>query len=146
MLKLFKVKLFIPLLVLVPMVTLLSFASLADETQVLTIDRSVAKNLLLSFPNDKDIKPKKSDFKIINYVLMSNELGERWSVITLTNLSSGNRMLEQQQLMALFANGKRRSPLAYKLNFAGDETQSITVSFGESKFPILALYSSNDLE
>jgi len=66
-------------------------------------------------------------------------------VITLTNTSSGNRMLEHNHLMALFADGKRRNPLEYKLHFEGNETQSITVSFGESKFPILSLYSSQDL-
>ncbi|WDD97188.1 hypothetical protein [Thalassomonas actiniarum] len=131
--------------VLIPLLAIFSFASLASGTEALTVDRSLSNQLHLSFPNDRDIKPKESDFKIINYVLMSNERGERWSVITLTNTSSGNRMLEQHHLMALFADGKRRSPLEYKLHFEGNETQSITVSFGESKFPILSLYSSQDL-
>lgn len=130
---------------LLPLLAIFSFSSQATGTEALTVDRSLSNQLHLSFPNDRDIKPKESDFKIINYVLMSNELGERWSVITLTNTSSGNRMLEQHHLMALFADGKRRSPLAYKLPFEGNESQSITVSFGESKFPILSLYSSQDL-
>lgn len=120
-----------------------SSAIQAEDTEVLNVDRSVANNINLSFPNDNNIKPKAGDFEIVNYVLMSNEMGERWSVITLTNLSSGNRDLEQDHLMALFADGSRKSPLQYKLNFKGNETQSITVSFGEYKFPILSIYSSN---
>ncbi len=116
----------------------------ANESEVLSVDRSVSRNIKLSFPNDRNITPKLSDFEINNYVLMSNEEGERWAVITITNLSSGNRMLEEQHLLALFANGDRRSPLEYKLRFAGNETQSFTVSFGESKFPILLIYSSNE--
>ena len=120
-----------------------SSAIQAEDTEVLNVDRSVANNINLSFPNDNNIKPKSGDFEIVNYVLMSNEMGERWSVITLTNLSSGNRDLEQDHLMALFADGSRKSPLQYKLNFKGNETQSITVSFGEYKFPILSIYSSN---
>ncbi|MCJ8297256.1 MAG: hypothetical protein MJK15_22915 [Colwellia sp.] len=120
-----------------------SSAIQAEDTEVLNVDRSVANNINLSFPNDNNIKPKAGDFEIVNYVLMSNEMGERWSVITLTNLSSGNRDLEQDHLMALFADGSRKSPLQYKLNFKGKETQSITVSFGEYKFPILSIYSSN---
>ena len=120
-----------------------SSAIQAEDTEVLNVDRSVANNINLSFPNDNNIKPKSGDFEIVNYVLMSNEMGERWSVITLTNLSSGNRDLEQDHLMALFADGSRKSPLQYKLNFKGKETQSITVSFGEYKFPILSIYSSN---
>jgi len=121
-----------------------SSALQANENEVLSVERSVAKNIKLSFANDLDIKPKSSDFEINNYVLMSSEEGERWAVITLTNLSSGNRTLVHEHLLALFANGERRSPLEYKLGFAGNETQSVTVSFGESKFPILSIYSGNE--
>ncbi|PKG80915.1 hypothetical protein CXF85_21175 [Colwellia sp. 75C3] len=117
----------------------------AEAIEVLTVDRSISKSIQLSFPNDINIKPKKGDFEIINYVLMSNEIGERWSVVTLTNLSSGNREFSHDHLIALFADGSRISPLQYKLNFKGQETQSITVSFGVHKFPILSIYSSNEI-
>ena len=123
----------------------LPWAAQAEDVGVLTVDRVVSKNIHLSFPNDNNIKPKTGDFKIVNYVLMSNEAGERWGVITLTNLSSGQRNLEHGHLMALFADGNRESPLEYKLNFKGKETQSITVSFGEHKFPILSVYTSNEI-
>jgi hypothetical protein len=33
---------------------------------------------------------------------MSNEFGERWSVITLTNLVTGNSNFVQEHLIALF--------------------------------------------
>jgi hypothetical protein len=131
-------KYLLPVLVLIPCLTQ------AEAIEVLTVDRLVSNNLQLSFPNDKNIKPKKSDFEIVNYVLMSNEAGERWSVITLTNLSSGNREFDQDHLIGLLADGSRIRPLAYKLNFEGQETQSITVSFGVHKFPILSIYSSNE--
>jgi hypothetical protein len=118
---------------------LLSFSSYAEETETLTVDRVIANNLELAFPNDKNIKPKASDFELINYVVMSNDLGERWAVITLSNTSSGSRILEQEHLIALFADGKRKSPPAFKVSFKRQETQSITVSFGENKFPILSI-------
>ncbi|EDM65698.1 hypothetical protein PE36_09783 [Moritella sp. PE36] len=118
---------------------LLSFSSNANETEVLTVDRVVPNNLELSFPNDRRIKPKSSDFELVNYVVMSNELGERWAVVTVRNSSTGGRSLENGHLMALFANGDRKSPLEFKVNFEGKETQSITVSFGENKFPILTI-------
>jgi hypothetical protein len=127
-----------------PLLILLSWTTQAEITEALSVDRSVSRSINLSFPNDKNITPKKGDFKIVNYVLMSNEIGERWSVITLTNLSTGNRNLEHEHLIALFADGNRTNPLEYKLNFEGKETQTITVSFGEHKFPILSIYSSND--
>jgi len=116
----------------------------ASESEVLTIDRTVSKNLNLSFPNERNVHPAKSDFEIVNYVLMSSESGERWITITLKNLASGTRTLEREHIMALFANGKRRSPRGYELNFKGHEIQTFIVSFGESKFPILAVYTHNN--
>lgn len=123
----------------------MAFTSHANESEVLTVDREVSNNVELAFPNDKGLKPKSSDFELVNYVIMSNEQGERWAVLTLTNTSTGNRMLEQDHLMALFADGTRRKPLELKLNFEGRETQSLTVSFGESKFPILTISSGTEI-
>ncbi|KXO14005.1 hypothetical protein AKG98_67 [Moritella sp. JT01] len=128
---------------LLPVLILISWFAQAEGNEALTVDRSVSQDIQLSFPNDYDIDPKRGDFEIVNYVLMSNDVGERWAVITLTNLSSGNREFNNEHLIALFADGSRMSPLQYKLNFRGRETQSITVSFGEHKFPILSISSSN---
>lgn len=121
---------------------LCSLAAQADETEVLTVDRIISHDLALSFSNDRNEKAKSSDFNLVNYVLMSNELGERWAVITLKNLASGTRVLENEHLIALFANGTRKNPLEFKLNFEAGEVQSITVSFGENKFPILKVNAS----
>ena len=116
----------------------------AAQNNVLNVDRAIPNSMQLSFPNDNNITPKKSDFSIVNYVLMSNEEGERWAVITLTNLASGKRELNQDHLLALFADGSRLTPSEFKLGFNGNQTQSVTVSFAEHKFPILSVYSSND--
>ncbi|MEL0645969.1 hypothetical protein V6248_00910 [Pseudoalteromonas agarivorans] len=75
---------------------------------------------------------------------MSNDEGERWAVITLTNLASGKRELNQEHILGLFADGSRLTPSEFKLGFNGNQTQSVTVSFAEHKFPILSVYSSND--
>ncbi|TMO73497.1 hypothetical protein CWC17_10760 [Pseudoalteromonas sp. S3785] len=116
----------------------------AAQNNVLNVDRAIPNSMQLSFPNDNNITPKKSDFSIVNYVLMSNEIGERWAVITLTNLASGKRELNQEHLLALFADGNRLTPSEFKLGFNGNQTQSVTISFAEHKFPILSVYSSND--
>ncbi len=124
---------------------LISFKGYSSEDEALTIDKVVTSNFELSFPNDKNIKPQGSDFELINYVVMSNLIGERWAVLTLKNKSAGNRMLEKQHIMALFADGSRNYPAEIKLNFEGKETQSITVSFGENKFPILSIQTSTEI-
>ena len=121
---------------------LLTISSVTAQ-ESLNVDRAVAKNIELSFPNEQNIRPKRSDFGIVNYVLMSNEQGERWSVVTLKNKALGSREFEQGDLMALFADGQRRSPETFKLDFKGGETLSLTVTFGVSKFPVLALYTNS---
>ncbi|MDP2566266.1 hypothetical protein [Pseudoalteromonas marina] len=126
------------------MLVLLSFSALANSEKVINVDRAIPNSLHLAFPNDANITPKKGDFEVLNYILMSNNEGERWAVITLTNVSSGNRELNEDHLLALFADGTRLAPLAFTLSFKGNETQSVTVSFAEYKFPILSVYSSND--
>lgn len=45
-----------------------------------------------------------------------------WAVLTLTNTSSGNRTLEQNNIIATFADGDKKSPLEFSLNFTGKET------------------------
>ncbi|MEP1447695.1 MAG: hypothetical protein ABJK37_16440 [Paraglaciecola sp.] len=129
-------KVYISLIILFSMST-----TQAKETNRLTVDRVVTNSIELAFPNDKNIKPKLSDFELFNYIVMSNEEGERWAVMTLNNTSSGSRVLEHHHLMALFADGNRSTPLEFKVSFRGKETQSITVSFGENKFPILSIFT-----
>lgn len=113
--------------VLVIILLVLSWATQADSINALNVDRAVPNSMHLSFANDSNITPKKGDFKIVNYVLMSNEEGERWAVITLTNLSSGNRELGEEHLLALFADGSRFMPMEFKLGFKGNETDRKSV-------------------
>lgn len=107
----------------------------------LTIDRSVIGSDELNFPNDKHIYPKQSNFEILHYVLMSSDSGERWATVTLRNRAAGGRKLEQDHIMALFADGRRKPPAHFKRHFAADETLSFTLSFGHSKFPLLSVYT-----
>lgn len=115
--------------------------AIAEDDLNLTVEPRVSGELKLNFPNDDNIQPRKSSFRVLNFVLMSNELGERWAIVTLKNSSTTKRTFDHEQLMALFADGMRREPLAYKAVFDGLESQSLTISFGFSKFPILDIYT-----
>ena len=84
---------------------------LQAKEEALSVDRVVSQNLQLAFPNDDNIQPEISDFAVLNFVLMSNDNGERWSVITLKNQSSGRRTLSQKQLIT---RGKHRVRRGFK--------------------------------
>lgn len=109
----------------------------AAQDDVLMVDQSLGDDIELSFPNERNIQPRPSDFKVVNYVPMSSESGERWAIVTLKNTSSGSRIFESSYLIGLFADGERREPHPYKQTLQGNETVSVTLAFGRHKFPLL---------
>ena len=122
---------------------LISSFSLAANNDVLSLDRVDVGQVKFAFENDSNIYPDESEFNIDHFVLMSNDNGERWGILTITNQSSGRRELQAKHIMALFADGSRYFPINFKQPFNGNETQSITLNFGENKFPILSVYTRN---
>lgn len=115
--------------------------SCASADDVFNIDRVVSDKVDFEFTNNYEIQPNISDFAVVNYVVMSNENGVRKAVVTLKNLSSGSRIFQSEQMLALFADGERRSPEPYKQKFKREETISMTLSFGQRLFPILQIYT-----
>ncbi|MFC0119123.1 hypothetical protein [Pseudoalteromonas xiamenensis] len=124
---------------------LLCFSTMLKASEeALSVDQVVPKNVELAFPNPNNIQADISDFDVLSLVLMSNEEGERWAVVTVENTSTGRRTLTQKHLLGLFANGERRAPLDFKQILNGREIMSLTIGFGESKFPLLGVYSRLD--
>ena len=115
---------------------------IAAETEKLSIDQYIPNEIRWYFPNESNIHPEKSDFAVLNYVPMSNKLGERWAVITVENRSSGTRILTQNHLLGLFADGVRKMPKEFRRPFEGKESLSVSINFGINKFPILGVYSN----
>lgn len=113
----------------------------ANDRNALSIDRAISSDIEFNFPNDDNIYPHKSDFKVVNYVTMSNEYGQRKVTVTLQNTSTGDRIFVSDQIMALYANGQRSSPFEKKIRFKGKEVQTLTLSFSTSEFPILQVYT-----
>lgn len=129
--------------ILLLFIIVLSFGLQAKEG-VITIDRVVPNSIELAFPNKRNLQPELSDFAVDNVVLMSNKAGERWAVLTLTNQASGRRTLDHKQVMALVANGARILPVSFAQSFNANETLTVTLSFGESKFPLLSVYTRTE--
>lgn len=127
----------------VSILLLVASFGLAAKNDVLSLDRVDVSQVKFAFENDANVYPDESEFAIDHFVLMSNDNGERWGILTITNQSSGRRELQAKHIMALFADGSRYSPVNFKQPFNGNETQSITLNFGENKFPILSVYTRN---
>lgn len=115
--------------------------SLCANQNVISVDRVVPHSVEFAFPNERNVLPELSDFQVKNFVLMSNENGERFAVVTIQNLANGSRTLNHKHLMAQVSNGERIRPLAFEQMFKDNETLSLTIQFGESTFPLLTIYS-----
>lgn len=127
---------------LIGLVTLiLSSSVFADEP--LTFDRALPLGVDFTFPNDKNQQPNVSDFELLHFAPLSSESGERWAVVTLTNTASGRRILDKKDLIALLADGRRIHPEHLSQSFKPGETLSLSIKFGQSYFPIVAVYSQN---
>jgi len=128
------------------LLSIYSVSSLASDfsvDDVLIIEKSNTSMMNFSFENGSDIEPRRSDFEIINQILMSNNKGERWATVTLKNVSSGQRIFETNHLMAVFANGDKQYPTSNEIKLSGGESASYTLYFGVHKFPILYVYTRN---
>ena len=84
---------------------------------------------------------------MVNSVFMSSEQGRRVAVVTIRNDASGSRILQAEHIMALFADGRRVAPIALadNIKLEDGEQRSLTLSFGEDNYPILTIFTSNNL-
>lgn len=65
------------------------FATQAND-EVLSVDQVALQGMPFSFANDAKVRPKNSDFSVVNSVLMSSEQGRRVAVVTIRNDASGS--------------------------------------------------------
>ncbi|MES9862281.1 MAG: hypothetical protein ABW157_09930 [Candidatus Thiodiazotropha sp. LLP2] len=130
-------------LLLLLSITFTVHADEIPENEVLTIDEPIPGSMEIEFTDADDLQPKFGDFLISNSLLMSNQLGERWAVLTIQNRSSSQRLLDREHIVALFANGEKRYPKYAEYTFYGKEHKTMTINFGESKFPIVKVEMRN---
>lgn len=109
------------------------------ENEILTVDESIPDIEVIEFPNDNYIQPDKSDFTILHSVIMSNLKGERWVTITVRNNAYGIRTFDQDQVLALFADGSRRFPLKFSRRIQANQNLSLLINFGTSQYPLIKI-------
>lgn len=127
---------------LIGLMTVMVSTSLFANTP-LTFDRALPRGVDFTFPNDKNKRPNVSDFELLHFAPLSSESGERWAVVTLKNTASGRRILSKKDLLALLADGRRIYPLDVSHSFKPGEILSLSIEFGQSHFPIVAIYAQN---
>ncbi|NOH71988.1 hypothetical protein F0225_11660 [Vibrio pectenicida] len=92
-------------------------------------------------PKSSRDKPAYSYFSLESYDIYGSQGGKRMVQATITNHSGGGVALKPNQIKAYYGNGYYVSPSRIEQDghFSQDETQSVTLYFGETKKSILGL-------
>ncbi len=112
------------------------------EENVLFFDENIPgdkKNYFFDIKESKRLRPKPSDFEILHFAPMSNKNGERWVLITVKNNAGGHRILKNEHVVAIFANGSQANPVRLNESIDGGQTISKAISFGVWRFPVVTI-------
>ncbi len=110
-----------------------------DSVLYFTPSPSQPAQLYFKYNANDELVPDKSDFKLIGYEPMSNVIGERWALVTISNTSSGSRFLQDAQIVATFANGQQSKAVNLNERFSGMEVRTMPIMFGQNDFPIVKI-------
>jgi len=114
-----------------------------DRDQVLRFEPSPFQNLELNCQRDKDVVPRRSDLLLDHYALLASDNGERVATITVTNGAGGQRMFNQEHLVAIMADCSRIYPLSFELTLGAGQQETFQIYFGRRAQPVLQLISNN---
>ncbi|WP_333608650.1 hypothetical protein [Arsukibacterium sp.] len=73
---------------------------------------------------------------------MAANNGERVALVTLRNGASGQRIFNQEHIVAVLGDCSRMLPIAFELRLNAREQRSIQIHFGQQQQPVLQLLSA----
>lgn len=123
--------------------TSLPVFAISDVDSVLHFTPTPFKSVELNCEQDKHITPKRGDLILENYALMAANNGERVALITIRNGASGQRIFNQEHIVAVLGDCSRILPQAFELRLSGREQRSLQIYFGQQQQPILQLLGGN---
>jgi hypothetical protein len=113
-----------------------------ENDQVLRFEHSPFKDVQLNCERDKDVVPKRSELKLDNYALLAADNGERVAIVTLTNGAGGQRIFNQDHIVAVMADCARIFPQQFEIRLAPRQQTTLQIHFGRTLQPVLQLLSS----
>lgn len=114
-----------------------------DRDQILRFEPSPFQNIELNCQRDRDVVPRRSDLILDHYALLAADNGERVATITVTNGAGGQRMFNQEHIVAIMADCSRIYPLSFELTLGAGEQETFQIYFGRRAQPVLQLISNN---
>lgn len=89
------------------------------------------------------LMPTRAFVNIINFHPMSDDNGNRYALVTLQNQLRTRTVLEKENFVGIFANGRRSNPIACDETLDPAIERSTVLRFGSSKFPLVKIIIDN---
>ncbi len=119
-------------------------AARADRRDVLHFDNPLVRDSAIRCDLADQASPRKGDFKLLDYVLMSSEDGQRVAIVTIRNSAGGQRIFTDQHVVALLANCQTIHPVPFERTLDVGEEVSIQLSFGYRHYPVMKVLVSQE--
>ncbi|MDQ8197453.1 hypothetical protein QEH56_04800 [Pelagicoccus enzymogenes] len=123
----------------------LNAAPPSPEDLVVSFDTVVIPQEKLAFKKDWNVeRPDLSEFEVEFCRFMSNELGQRFALVTFTNSKSGLRSIDERDVVGVLANGRRLYPIRLEGETQIGSRGSLLLHFGQHQFPLVGLETRTD--
>lgn len=112
----------------------------ATESLVVSFDEVVISQGNLAFDSDRNVlRPSLSEFEIEYQRFLSNDLGQRFALITFSKKKNMLRSISERDIVGVLANGQRLYPIKLEGETQIGSRGSIFVHFGKHQFPLVDL-------
>ncbi len=112
----------------------------SPESLVVSFDAVVIPPAELAFGTDRNaLRPSLSEFEIEYRRFLSNDLGERFALVTFSKEKAILRKVSERDIVGVLANGERLYPVRLEGETQIGSRGSIFVYFGKHLFPLVDL-------
>lgn len=118
---------------------------IAPEDRIVSFDEVSIPQGKLEFGRDRNaLRPYLSEFEIEYRKFLSNDLGQRFAIVTLAKEKAILRNVNVGDIVGVFANGQRLRPIRLEGETHIGSRGSILVHFGKHPFPLVGLETRNE--
>lgn len=104
----------------------------------------IAEDQIVYERNSKDLRPRLSEFQVSYRRFLSNDVGERFALVTFTKETGILRIVDEQDIVGILANGERLYPISIDGETRIGSRGTALLNFGPNKFPLVGVETRNE--
>ncbi len=105
---------------------------------------TIAEGKLAFERESGDLRPSLSEFQLSYCRFLSNDLGERFALVTLAKEAGIRRIVDTRDIVGVLASGERLFPISIEGETHIGRRGTVLLHFGSHKFPLVGVEVRND--